>query len=511
MYYWRYPLVGNGSHDYYLYPYGNLEANFGETYYQWNAMLDQLNGSSPENSIFAIAQLQYHAGIAVNMQYSPNGSGAQSIQVAYALKNYFNYSSSTSYANRSSYTQTNWESMLQNNIDLGRPIYYSGDDGTTGHAFVCDGYQEGSTNYFHFNFGWSGYGDGYFTVNDAGGFAYNQTATKSIYPDDENFTYPYFCNGSSVAAYTSGSIEDGSGPLEDYETGSDCSWLIHAEEDSVKTYTMEFVELDTEANDVITIYDGDNTSADVLGTFSGNSIPAAVTSTGDKVLVTFESDASGSGAGWILKYTPSLPSYCSGMTTLTEPTGTFDDGSGDKNYKEGVLCRWKIEIDGASGINFGFNSLDTEEEYDYIQVLDLGASPPTEIGKFSGSEIPEAVNGIGPLMITFFTNSCFNFDGWEAWYEAENVGVSENSTFEAFSLYPNPSSGMLNIDFSTNKSQDVNIQILSLTGSLMYEENIEQANGKTHKTLKLDNFSRGVYIMQLSSNEGVINKRFVID
>ena len=49
---------------------------------------------------------------------------------------------------------------------MGWPVYYSGSDvdGNGGHAFVCDGYDE--NDLFHFNWGWSGSGDGFFAIDE---------------------------------------------------------------------------------------------------------------------------------------------------------------------------------------------------------------------------------------------------------------------------------------------------------------------------------------------------------
>jgi hypothetical protein len=78
--------------------------------------------------------------------------------------------------------------MLKTQIDAGRPVYYSGrdiDDG--GHAFVCSGYTD--TDLFHFNFGWSGSNNGYYSVDNVGGFFNDQAAVIDIYPENSN-TYP---------------------------------------------------------------------------------------------------------------------------------------------------------------------------------------------------------------------------------------------------------------------------------------------------------------------------------
>jgi len=86
MYYWRYPLQGQGSHNYYYPPYGNISANFGETQYLWNQMKDAMDPAYED-----VALIQFHCGVGVDMMYSPSGSGAYSWDVPPAITNYFGY------------------------------------------------------------------------------------------------------------------------------------------------------------------------------------------------------------------------------------------------------------------------------------------------------------------------------------------------------------------------------------------------------------------------------------
>ena len=98
MKYWDYPVHGNGSHTYdaggWWGPYyPNLSANFGATTYDWKNMPIWINNGSPQVEIEAIATLMYHCGVAVNMGFAYNGSGANSEDVPYAIEQYFSYSS----------------------------------------------------------------------------------------------------------------------------------------------------------------------------------------------------------------------------------------------------------------------------------------------------------------------------------------------------------------------------------------------------------------------------------
>ncbi|MBO5956191.1 MAG: C10 family peptidase [Bacteroidales bacterium] len=165
MRYWSHPTQGTGSHSYKPqmdeYGYPEQSANFGETTYDWDNMPYQIKANSPQKEIEAVALLGYHCGVSVNMMYDDDGTGAgaYSSDVPWALMKFFGYAQS-SYKKRTVSSQL-WDSYIKDAIQMGRPIFYAGTskDGG-GHAFICDGMDENGL--FHYNFGWSGSGDGFF-------------------------------------------------------------------------------------------------------------------------------------------------------------------------------------------------------------------------------------------------------------------------------------------------------------------------------------------------------------
>ncbi len=170
MKYWNHPAQGTGMHSYNHSVYGTLSADFGATYYQWSSMPDALYSNNN-----AIATLMYHCGVSVDMNYSPQESGAFVIEddspvcSESAFKNYFGYSSDLHGDKRDWYTTSQWTQMLNNDLNNGRPLVYAGFGTGGGHAFVCDGYNDG--DYYHFNWGWGGAYDGFFYIDalDPGG------------------------------------------------------------------------------------------------------------------------------------------------------------------------------------------------------------------------------------------------------------------------------------------------------------------------------------------------------
>ena len=171
MKYWNHPTTGRGSHSYTYRSYGTLSANFGSTTYNWSDMPDSLTATSPSTAVNAVATLIYHVGVAVETSYGTNFSGAYmsnfgSISfpsVENALPTYFKYSPVLHSVFIGDYTIDEWISLLRTEIDNNRPILYSGSGPSSGHAFVCDGYNS-ATGHFHINWGWSGRCDDYFTI-----------------------------------------------------------------------------------------------------------------------------------------------------------------------------------------------------------------------------------------------------------------------------------------------------------------------------------------------------------
>lgn len=160
---WNYPITGNGSHSYTHATYGVLSADFGSTTYDWANMLNVYPWSGgTQVSKDAVAKIMSHCGIGVDMGYGTSGSGAFSWTVPGTLINYFRYQPTAEIKYLADFSTANWITMIKAELDANRPCYYSGTDGSAGHAFVCDGYN--SSNQFHFNWGWSGMSDGYFAI-----------------------------------------------------------------------------------------------------------------------------------------------------------------------------------------------------------------------------------------------------------------------------------------------------------------------------------------------------------
>ena len=191
MYYHKWPKKGTGKHtDSYD---RTLTVNFSQSVYEWDKMLDSYGGMYSEEEADAVAKLMYDCGVAVDMQYLHNGksSGAYPDDIAPALKKYFGYSTDVTYLTRDG-AKVDWDGILTDELDNGRPVIYGGSDKSDGgHQFVCDGYEEMDGKIlFHINWGWNGMYNGYFlsSVLDASSsmsFSLDQNITYGIHADSK--------------------------------------------------------------------------------------------------------------------------------------------------------------------------------------------------------------------------------------------------------------------------------------------------------------------------------------
>ena len=130
----------------------------------WDNMRDTY-GSATELQKRAVAQLMLYCGVAAKMDYTNSSSGAQSHDAYEAFAKYFGYGKSVRFVDYTTVTSDDeWDRIVYDEMQAGRPVYVSGANSEVGHAFVADGY-DGNLRY-HINWGWGGQSDGYYYLTN---------------------------------------------------------------------------------------------------------------------------------------------------------------------------------------------------------------------------------------------------------------------------------------------------------------------------------------------------------
>lgn len=154
-----YPAKGTGSHSY-TWNGKTWTANF-EHDYDWANMPAKYDGTN-DAAFDGVARLMADLGVAVEMQYNKDGSGAYIGNLVTALQKYYGYSKLSHLMAIEDVGAEAWNSRLREEIDANRPVLYAASDPAAGgHAFVIDGYKDES---FSVNWGWGGYCDGFYKI-----------------------------------------------------------------------------------------------------------------------------------------------------------------------------------------------------------------------------------------------------------------------------------------------------------------------------------------------------------
>ncbi len=183
--YHNYPNQGLGSYGYTWGSYPYTGANFGATTYNWGSMPNSISATNND-----IATLIYQTAVSCRSMWGAANTGVSYLSgedpMTRAFVNYFKCAFSTiKYVSKGSYSDVDWDNLIQNELTNNRPVYYSG-DGSLGHAWVCDGVD--ASNMYHFNWGWGGLYNGYYALinlNPGGNtLTNNQEAIIGIKPND---------------------------------------------------------------------------------------------------------------------------------------------------------------------------------------------------------------------------------------------------------------------------------------------------------------------------------------
>lgn len=173
------------------------DIKLGHTYDWDNMPLDYTGATEEQNEQVGI--LMRDVGALIRTQYGQGTAGAKPEEtLPQLLPIYMRYNKSTIKSIfKKDFSEEEWHSIMQKEIDEERPILYGGYSSGGGHQFVIDGYA--ADNYYHVNWGWSGVSNGYYLLSSmnppqqgtggsssADGFTKKQDAIIGIQPDPNN-------------------------------------------------------------------------------------------------------------------------------------------------------------------------------------------------------------------------------------------------------------------------------------------------------------------------------------
>jgi hypothetical protein len=169
---------------------GVHSVNFATAVYDWNLISHIIDSGdvSTQAEVDELAELSYHCGVSVEMDYETDGSGAFTSDVPYALETYFGFDTSCAYTALGTITDpTTFSATIWANLADERPMEFAGYDATYGgHAYVLDGRTD--DYWYHFNWGWDGAYNGWYQLTAL-------TPGTPNFSSSQNAVYNIFVNG----------------------------------------------------------------------------------------------------------------------------------------------------------------------------------------------------------------------------------------------------------------------------------------------------------------------------
>ena len=90
------------------------------------------------------------------------------------------------------------------------------------------------------------------------------------------------------------------------------------------------------------------------------------------------------------------------------------------------------------------------------------------------------------------------------------IGVKELSSNTTFTVFPNPSNGIFNINLDAKSTEVVNLTVNNIVGQTVLTKRVT-ASGKTTETISLANFDKGVYFLTIDNNNEKQTVKLIVE
>ena len=184
---------------------------------------------------------------------------------------------------------------------------------------------------------------------------------------------------------------------------------------------------------------------------------------------------------------------------------------------------------------------DIEKSYDWVEVyasIDNGSTWTPLCGKYSSygtddqnlsepvydgvvknwvnEEIPltDFLGHSVKLKFEFHSDQTHNFNGiylddiYVLSYKNSTIGISESSSNQGITVYPNPSSGKININLSDNTKKNILVEIDDICGKKIFSNRIE--NPSNLISIDADKIENGSYFIKIISDNHLVKVQKII-
>ncbi len=308
------------------------------------------------------------------------------------------------------------------------------------------------------------------TVTDGNGCVGSATSTITVNP----LPIPTisgntaFCNGDSTT------LDAGSGY-------TNYLWST--------TETTQTITISTAGNYTVTVTDGNGCDGSATSTITFNPLPTP-TITGNTSFCFGDSTTLDAGSG----YTNYLWSTAAISQTITTATaGTFsvtvtDVNSCSNSTSLNVTVNSADTTVTANGFTLTANAPSATYQWIYCDsVAIIGDTNQVFVATQNGSySVIVSQNGCTD------TSSCYLIVG---------VGISQINSASNFSIYPNPTNGLLNIKVNGLSNEKYKIILTNTLGQILNEIEFKATNNSIETQMDMNGLASGIYFLAVTSNK----------
>lgn len=91
-----------------------------------------------------------------------------------------------------------------------------------------------------------------------------------------------------------------------------------------------------------------------------------------------------------------------------------------------------------------------------------------------------------------------------------NSGISDLVNKDELVAFPNPTTNLFNVSFKGSSSW-LEVKLINTSGSVIYNESIDKFGGRFQKSFDLKTAARGIYFLQIVTNEQVVTRKIVLN
>jgi hypothetical protein len=134
---------------------------------------------------------------------------------------------------------------------------------------------------------------------------------------------------------------------------------------------------------------------------------------------------------------------------------------------------------------------------------------------FNGSPIPGATGQTYIMTASGYYNvvatNSFGCSRSSAVYNLTTVGFEDlNSGLAGFEVFPNPNNGEFTIRFELSAGRDINVTVKDMLGKIVFSQSLDKFSGSYSHRLDLTQNSKGVYIVEVNSENHSAHKRIIV-